>query len=74
MIPFLRLSLTDDAEAVHAAIARVLERGWFVQATGSQAVASRARQRCHDAPGSSTKAYFAFSVIRTSSAWRVVPI
>ncbi len=30
MIPFLRLSLTDDAEAVHAAIARVLERGWFV--------------------------------------------
>jgi dTDP-4-amino-4,6-dideoxygalactose transaminase len=30
VIPFLRLSLTDDAEAVHAAIARVLERGWFV--------------------------------------------
>ena len=30
MIPFLKLALTDDAAAVQAAIARVVERGWFV--------------------------------------------
>ena len=30
MIPFLTLTLADDAEAVQAAIARVLQRGWFV--------------------------------------------
>jgi dTDP-4-amino-4,6-dideoxygalactose transaminase len=30
VIPFLKLTLTDDAMAVRAAIARVVERGWFV--------------------------------------------
>ena len=30
MIPFLKLALTDDAAVVQAAIARVVERGWFV--------------------------------------------
>jgi dTDP-4-amino-4,6-dideoxygalactose transaminase len=30
VIPFLRLALTDDATVVQAAIARVVERGWFV--------------------------------------------
>ena len=30
VIPFLQLTPGEDAEAVHAAIARVLARGWFV--------------------------------------------
>jgi len=30
MIPFLTLTLGQDADAVHAAIDRVLQRGWFV--------------------------------------------
>jgi len=30
MIPFLTLTLGEDADAVHAAIGRVLQRGWFV--------------------------------------------
>jgi dTDP-4-amino-4,6-dideoxygalactose transaminase len=30
VIPFLRLTLGDDAAAVHAAIDRVVQRGWYV--------------------------------------------